>query len=231
MAKVAHFSGHFEKCAHPFFLRVQKKCAHIFLGSLKSVHTFFWSFQQRAHKVLVHCHAVHSFCFRVLKFCRLLLHFASSVHSFLLPSAPKIRPWVLGSGSGSRRQFSGEGAGAVSDSVTLLSSLISRLPLCSEGDREERGGGGGERAGHARPPPHQPRRRNAAPPPPPPAAHPRWSHRGPAGGPSAPRPLGLLQRYRLGTRQQGACHRRGDQPETRLRKRSQWMKRWGGVHA
>jgi hypothetical protein len=137
----------------------------------------FGPFQQRAQKISVLHHAVHAFCFRVLKLFLLLLHFASSVHSFLLPSAPKIWPRVPGSGPCSRRLFSGEEAGG---SVTLLSSLIgasnsgSRSALCSEGDGEEMGGEGGKRAEHARPPPppkHLPRRRHAAPPPPPPAAH------------------------------------------------------------
>ncbi len=58
----------------------------------------FWPFQQRAQKCSVRHHAVHSLCFRVLKIVLWLIHFASSVHIFLLPSAAKIRPRVPGAG-------------------------------------------------------------------------------------------------------------------------------------
>jgi hypothetical protein len=68
MAKVAHFAGHFEKCAH-FFWAFSAVCTEFFgpspccaLVLLQSAQVFL-----------------------------LLLHFASSVHSFLLPSAPKFR--------------------------------------------------------------------------------------------------------------------------------------------
>ncbi len=90
------------ECAH-------SKCAQIFFGPLKSVHTFFWAFSgvcthffqcfcECAHQFYGHFLRVRTFFEAWIQECAALFYCCSSVHSFSRPAAPNTRVRVPDSG-------------------------------------------------------------------------------------------------------------------------------------